>query len=632
MAVQPAELNQKLLEELLAVQIRAETLMLEKVAKRVKRGITTPGWNEQKLSDVQLLQKEILAVLNDTEKLSKSYIQKSILKAYESGGKNVSKALLVKPQTLMNDLIPLHLQHMILEAQNAISGTSFQILRNTMDIYREVISETTTGTLIGVETRQQVAQQTLNNFAAKGVTGFTDKIGRKWELASYVEMAVRTANARAALQGHVDRSLELGQDLMLVSNHAATCPICAPWGGKVLSITGKTLGYPTLDTAKAAGLFHPNCKHTLTVWFQDLEGNEEHRQEYYQEPDIEKYNAIQKQRYNERKIREWKRMEAVALTPEAKQKAHNKILQWQSIQRQHVEQYNLRRKYIREGIKNRTGDPTKASAKPDISKVYKPLTKITNATDGQSKPINDILKNSKVKETKDIPNTGKISDFLKQPELLSKEHKEVLDKAFKNASPEELTLIKDTLNKIPVLEYGDYPGYNVNHGAIHVQNKLLKDKPWYEATLRHEIIHAIDINPQGNWKNYFKSQTNEFEFKKSILDVRSNLKSNPSKLTQLKKELKSIKNLDDKTIVSDLFDNIFAGEVDGIRGHGKEYYSTKTGVFAGEAFANIGSLKMGDRTEALKIVEKYAPGITKKYEETIKLIANKVKKLINSNI
>ena len=34
-----------------------------------------------------------------------------------------------------------------------------------------------------------------------------------------------------------------------------------PWQGKVLSITGKTKGYPTLEEAKAAGLFHPNCRH-----------------------------------------------------------------------------------------------------------------------------------------------------------------------------------------------------------------------------------------------------------------------------------------------------------------------------------------------------------------------------------
>lgn len=353
MPISSEVLNQKLLEDLLVIQTRAEEKMLRKVANRVKKGITTSGWNEQKLQDTQLLRQEITAILNNKDLMSKSLIQKSILKAYESGGNKVSKALLKSPTTLMNDLVPFHLQHLILETNKAVAGTSFHILRSTDDVYRQVISDTTTGVLIGTDTRLEVAQQSLNEFALKGVTGFVDKIGRKWELASYTEMATRTANARAALQGHVDRSLELGQDLMMVSGHAATCPICAPWSNKVISITGKTPNYPTLAVAQAAGLFHPNCKHTLTVWFPDLKGNKEHAEEYTQEPDIEKYEAIQKQRYNERMIRQNKRLEAVAMDPYTKDKAHARVRHWQSVQREHVGQWNLRRKYVREGIKNR---------------------------------------------------------------------------------------------------------------------------------------------------------------------------------------------------------------------------------------------------------------------------------------
>ena len=34
-----------------------------------------------------------------------------------------------------------------------------------------------------------------------------------------------------------------------------------PWEGKILSLTGKTPNFPTLEEARAAGLFHPNCRH-----------------------------------------------------------------------------------------------------------------------------------------------------------------------------------------------------------------------------------------------------------------------------------------------------------------------------------------------------------------------------------
>lgn len=345
-------LNQKLLEELLAVQLAAEDKMLKKVANRVKGNITTTGWNEKKLADTQLLRQEIQAILNDSNKLSKGKISKSLLKAYESGQANVSKQLGM-PNTLMRDIVPFHLQRLIMETQGAVQGTSFRILSNSMGIYRDVISEASTGVLSGVDTRREASQNALNQFASKGITGFVDRAGRNWELASYVEMATRTASSRAALQGHVDRSTELGQDLMMVSGHAATCPLCAPWNNVVISISGKTPGYPTLDMAHEAGLFHPNCKHTLTVWIPGLDGNEEHAEEHTSGPDVEKYNAIQRQRYNERQIRKYKRLEAVALDNSAQQKAHNKVREWQGIQREHIKGWNLRRKYARESIQNR---------------------------------------------------------------------------------------------------------------------------------------------------------------------------------------------------------------------------------------------------------------------------------------
>jgi len=275
MATEQSAFNQTMLEELLRIQEKAELKMLQKVANRVKKGNQTPGWNEKKLSDMQRLRKEIEQTLADKDKLSKVWTSKNLIKSYDDAGKRVSNVL-HQPHSAMKDIIPLRLQRLILETQNAISGTSFRILRNTMDTYRDIVAESTSGILVGTETRMQASQQMLNDFAAKGITGFTDKIGRKWELASYVEMATRTASSRAALQGHVDRSMELGQDLMMVSSHAATCPICAPWGGQIISISGKTANYPTLDMAQADGLFHPNCKHTLTVWDPELEGNIEH--------------------------------------------------------------------------------------------------------------------------------------------------------------------------------------------------------------------------------------------------------------------------------------------------------------------------------------------------------------------
>lgn len=364
------DLNEMLLRDVFEAYTQAEQRMLERLAKRVKRGVTDTGWTEEKFNDVQKLRREVEATLGDVNQLAKAKLSDGIIKAYKAGVASASKDM-KKVESILNDFVPEHIQRMVLETNNLIDNTSFQILRNTQDVYRQVISETSTQALLGVETRLETAQNALNMFAAKGITGFVDRAGRRWDLASYVEMATRTATARAALQGHIDRQTEIGNDLVMVSSIGTTCPICAQWQGKVLSISGKTQGYSSLDSAKAAGLFHPNCKHTITAYFPEIDD--------YKPPvtrnNPEKYEATQEQRYNERQIRKWKRVEAVAMTPEAKAKAANMVKKWQGIQRAHIAEWDLRRQYGRESIKNRVGDASKVRTKPEPKPTPKVVDK-----------------------------------------------------------------------------------------------------------------------------------------------------------------------------------------------------------------------------------------------------------------
>lgn len=386
MPVNP-EINEKLLQEMYKIYSQAEQKILENVTKRVKRGITEQGANEQKLKDLQELKNEIAKIANDSNGLAKINAKKSIFNAYGL------------PDSVMNDVVPEHVQRMILETNNLIDGTSFQILRNTQDAYRQVIAETSTSVLAGSETRVQAAQSALNKFSAKGITGFVDRIGRNWDIASYVEMATRTATSRAALQGHVDRQTAIGNDLIMVSSFGATCPICAPWSGKVLSISGKDPRYPSLDLAKSSGLFHPNCKHTITAYFEGMDYVEPERA---YNPDL--YDAIQKQRYHERQIRKWKRVEAVALTPEAKARAARKVSAWQEVQRKHVGAWNLRRKYARESIKNRIGDASKVR-----ELILEPLSvaKPVKATESVTEMYKKLIGPNPSKDFKALGTTSK---------------------------------------------------------------------------------------------------------------------------------------------------------------------------------------------------------------------------------
>ena len=345
-------INEALLFDIMAIYSEAEDKMLKSVAKRVAKGITTEGWNENKLKDTQLLLKDIEGVLNDTKKKSKTKVSEGIMEAYKYGVNNVDAAKGLH-KTILDELdIPMNLKMQILATNNLLDNASFQVLRKANDAYKEVMAQATTGLLAGTDTRIQASQKMLNNFASKGITTFVDKAGRNWDLSSYAEMAVRTVSAHAALQGHIDRQIEVGEDLVKVSTIGTTCPICARWQGVVLSVSGKSPKYHSVEEAKASGLFHPNCKHTLVMHIPELdgEGKVNPLPEGAKTQATERYDLIQQQRANERKIRYWKKREALAITSEAKEFAHQKVKYWQHTNLLHCEKHNLRRMYAREGV------------------------------------------------------------------------------------------------------------------------------------------------------------------------------------------------------------------------------------------------------------------------------------------
>jgi hypothetical protein len=231
-------------------------------------------------------------------------------------------------------------------------GSSMIILRETQDIYRQIQSETAKYLVANVEERRKTAQRMLDRFAQEGITGFVDKAGRRWDMVSYVEMSTRSISANASLQGHIDRQTASGRDLIVISDHAGECPVCRPWENKVLSISGNNPKYPSLATAKAKGLFHPNCRHTITGYIEGLTDLEP-------PPNggtAEQYAYTQKQRYNERKLREWKRRETVSLDEINRQKAQSKIEEYNNKQKELLKEYEtkfgmtLRREKNRENL------------------------------------------------------------------------------------------------------------------------------------------------------------------------------------------------------------------------------------------------------------------------------------------
>jgi len=200
-----------------------------------------------------------------------------------------------------------------------------------------------------VFTRRQMSQDLMNRYAKEGISGVRYADGRTMPIDSFSEMVARTQTGNAARVANMNRLQEYEIDLVAISVHFPTSDLCEPFQGRVFSMSGTTEGYPSLDDAIEAGLYHANCKHTqsgFTPGVSDLPDKDVSTTE-----NRKMYEASQNQRYNERQIRAWKRREAASLDPDQRVKAKEKVSDWQARQRDHLKQNQfLRRDYTREQI------------------------------------------------------------------------------------------------------------------------------------------------------------------------------------------------------------------------------------------------------------------------------------------
>lgn len=242
---------------------------------------------------------------------------------------------------------------------NDLKKAQYSVIRKMDDVYRQTIFKTHMYLQSGTKTLNQAIDMATKDFLEKGINSVVYKDGKRVNIASYAEMCLRTASQRATFLGEGKKRDEYGIHLVVVSAHANTCEMCAVWQGKVLVddvfshpskeyIEKHSNKYKLLSEAIRKGLSHPNCRHTLTTFFEGITrlpvvpDNKEA---------IELYKVEQKQRMYERQIRRWKRIYAGSLDEEKRNAAHNKVKDYKNMLRKLLsDNKELRRNNYREQI------------------------------------------------------------------------------------------------------------------------------------------------------------------------------------------------------------------------------------------------------------------------------------------
>lgn len=338
-----------------------ELAILAQITRRLETGIDATDWEARRLGALATVRSAVERILDLIAKDASGRLADMLAEAYRTGQATATAGI---PARLLPRDPDAARAAGIIRAEGIRAGVMeslaaatladvgerhSNVLRHVLDVYRTVVQRAAAVSVAGGMTRRQASQWAYQRFIDQGIVSFVDSGGRRWRLSSYVEMAARTVTQRAAVQGQTDRLQTLGLDLVIISDSPRECPVCRPWEGKILSISGSQRGRVevesavgsgtvtvdiagSLNEARADGLFHPNCTHTARSFLPGAT-----RRPPRPTANPAGYDAKERQRAIERQIRKWKEREAGALTPEAKTAATAKVRAWQKAMREHLD-------------------------------------------------------------------------------------------------------------------------------------------------------------------------------------------------------------------------------------------------------------------------------------------------------
>ena len=332
------------------------------------------AWQSAKLRDVRRFRRENEKILGEYMPTIEEETEKLLREQYAEGGAD----------GFFGSSNP-KLESLIHEMQNNEVRVKQGCLRYMSDVYRKTILRTATAMNAGGMSMHKAVDEATADFLAQGINCIRYSNGRLVNIASYAEMALRTCNTRAMLMGEAKQRERLGIDTVLVSQYGACSDTCLPWQGRVyiddvfqiyngprtgsFGISRNGRQYMLLSVAIKAGLFHPNCRHTITTWIEGVST----MPKPMDIKEIERINKLEKtQRALERKVRKAKRQAEGLTDPEAQKAANTKVREAQADLREFVKKNGdvLRRDPWRE--RNSLAKPKKAIAEsPDADTVAK---------------------------------------------------------------------------------------------------------------------------------------------------------------------------------------------------------------------------------------------------------------------
>lgn len=414
-----------------------------------EEGFKWPAWQSLKLANIENFRRENRELMNRYKKVIGSETEKLLLEQFAEGKGETQDGV---TETSFFGINRRRNEALISDILNLEENAQTAALRMMDDVYRQTVYKAHLAMSSGAVTLPQAIDMATKSFLEKGIDCIVYKDGSRHNIADYVQMALRTAATRSYLQGEAEKRMELGIDTVIVSQYGACSETCLPWQGKVyiddvfMPFSGEQIGnkgksvngkwYTLLSVAVKAGLFHPNCRHTLSTWDEGMSS----LPKPLDKNKIRENSKLEaKQRELEREVRKWKRL-AEGTQEEWQRKAYQKkVREAQKNLREFIAEHEdvLRRDYWREKVYTLKEKPSlsdesrmkEKAVKEDVSQLPENKSaqlKEKNA-DVQHNPSDEITdEDIYALNTYKSAESYKINDLLRRGEPLSPQEKEII--------------------------------------------------------------------------------------------------------------------------------------------------------------------------------------------------------------
>ena len=255
------------IETLLDTMAQMDNATREEVLRAIGQKLTQAG----KASAIN----KIKDIIRTADPAVKEWIANAIPNAYITGLNVGDKELGKKVKNITReDLTTLKDLSVHAEAVNVLMSDAYLDFASGMNglvrgAERQINEATklqarakiTSNILTGMDIRN-AKKDIMSVLGDKGFSVLTDRGGNTWTLKRYSEMLARTHTIRSYNDATINRAGQFGVDLVQISTHGGSCPLCTPYEGNIYSLSGSNSVYPRYDIGLP---IHPNCTHNLLM-------------------------------------------------------------------------------------------------------------------------------------------------------------------------------------------------------------------------------------------------------------------------------------------------------------------------------------------------------------------------------